>query len=301
MTNKPPYRGRFAPSPSGALHFGSLIAATGSYLQARHQQGEWWLRIDDIDPPREVPGTATHILRSLEAYGFAWDGEVSYQSQRQELYEEALQQLQDRDRIYPCGCTRSSLAEHLDPERPAVYPGICRDGLVQGTKERSLRLRCEDRSVQFEDRLQGSQHMDLASECGDFVVKRADGLIAYQLATAVDDASQGMTEVVRGADLLESTFRQRHLQQLLDLPSPSYAHLPVATNTSGEKLSKKTRAVDIARLPIVETLYQVLVFLGQNPPLELRTANRDELWHWAVAHWRFDNIPRQRQIECDKN
>ena len=301
MTNKPPYRGRFAPSPSGALHFGSLIAATGSYLQARHQQGEWCVRIDDIDPPREVPGAAAHILHSLEAYGFAWDGEVSYQSRRQDLYQQALQQLQESDRIYPCGCTRSSLVEHLDPERPEVYPGICRDGLAPGAQERSLRVHCQRSIVQFEDRLQGPQCMDLALECGDFVVKRADGLIAYQLATAIDDASQGISEVVRGADLLESTFRQVHLQRLLALPSPAYAHLPVATNASGEKLSKKTRAIDITLLPVVESLYHVLLFLGQNPPVELRSASRDALWDWAIANWQFEDIPRQRQIECDKN
>jgi len=294
------YRGRFAPSPSGALHFGSLIAATGSYLQARHLQGEWWLRIDDIDPPREAPGAAEQILRSLEAYGFEWDGEVSYQSQRHEFYQQALQQLQDSGMLYPCGCSRASLAKHLDPRHPDVYPGICRQGLPPGRTERSLRVRCLNAVIRFHDPIQGLQHMDMETGCGDFVIKRADGLYAYQLATAVDDALQGITEVVRGADLLESSFRQIHLQQLLSLPPPNYAHLPIASNPAGEKLSKKTHATNIDQLPVVKTLYQALEFLGQNPPLALRRASLQELWQWAILHWQFARIPRYRRIEVEK-
>lgn len=293
------YRGRFAPSPSGALHVGSLVAATGSYLQACSQQGEWQIRIDDIDPPREVPGAADQILRSLEAYGFEWDGEVSYQSQRQSFYREAIQELTARGLVYPCGCTRTSLAEHVDPEHPDIYPGICRDGLPPGKVARSTRIRCQQAVVEFHDRIQGTQQMNMETQCGDFVVKRADGLFAYQLATAVDDVQQGITEVVRGADLLESTFRQLHLQQLLAVPSPVYAHLPIATNPAGEKLSKKSRATAIDTLPVVKTLYHVLQFLGQDPPLALQTASRQEFWQWAKQHWQFDNIPRcqQRKVE----
>jgi glutamyl-Q tRNA(Asp) synthetase len=298
------YRGRFAPSPSGDLHFGSLIAAVGSYLQARQQQGEWHVRIDDIDPPREVPGATDQILRSLEYYGFEWDGEVVYQSRRQEIYQWALETLQQQGQIYPCSCTRKSLAEHLDPKRPEVYPGLCRQGLPPGEKGRSLRVLCQQTTIQFDDRIQGLQQMDMASECGDFVVKRADGLIAYQLATAVDDAEQGMTEVVRGSDLLESTFRQRHLQQLLSLPSPIYAHLPIATNEAGDKLSKKTRSQAIVHLPVQKTLYQVLQFLGQNPPAELRRVPLQEIWSWAIENWDLAHVPHQRQIvfkNSDKN
>ncbi len=294
------YKGRFAPSPSGALHFGSLIAATGSYLQARQQQGEWLLRIDDIDPPRVVAGATGQILRHLETYGFEWDGEVSYQSQHQARYRDMLRQLRQQGLVYPCGCSRASLATHLDPAHPDVYPGICRHGLAPGQTERSLRVRTDNRVIQFQDRLQGPQQMAMETECGDFVVKRADGLFAYQLATAVDDALQGITEVVRGADLLESTYRQIHLQQLLSLPSPVYAHLPLACNTLGEKLSKKTHATAIEQLPVTETLYQVLAFLGQNPPPDLRQdATLQELWQWAIQYWQLERIPRCRQITLE--
>lgn len=289
------YRGRFAPSPSGALHFGSLIAATGSYLQARHQQGEWQVRIDDIDPPREVAGAAEQILHDLEAYGFEWDGEVSYQSRHQEIYQHALQALRDQDLVYPCGCTRRSLAKHLDPDHPEVYPGICRQGLAQGQTERSLRVLGQG-VVTFHDRLQGAQRINMETQCGDFIIKRADGLFAYQLATAVDDVHQGITEVVRGSDLLESTFRQIYLQQQLSLASPGYLHLPIATNQDGEKLSKNTHAVGIGQLPTIGTLYQVLVFLGQNPPPALQQARLDELWQWAIQHWRIQNVPQRQEI-----
>lgn len=295
------YRGRFAPSPSGALHFGSLIAATGSYLQARQQQGEWHVRIDDIDPPREEPGASESIIRSLETYGFEWDGEISYQSQRHEFYQQALEQLNDLGMTYPCSCTRRSLSESLDPEHPQVYPGVCRHGLAAGQVERSRRVRVQDSIIKFYDLILGPQQMCMEDECGDFVIKRADGLFAYQLATAIDDINQGITEVVRGSDLLESTFRQIHLQQLLSLTPPIYAHLPIATNQAGDKLSKKTRAIGIEQLPVIETLYQVLMLLGQNPPTELRRVSRDEVWQWAIDHWRFDQIPKVRQIEYDKH
>jgi glutamyl-Q tRNA(Asp) synthetase len=258
------------------------------------------LRIDDIDPPRVVAGAAEQILHSLETYGFEWDGEVSYQSQRLALYQDMLQQLQHQGLVYPCGCSRTSLAAHLDPARPDVYPGICRHGLAPGQTERSLRVRTANSVIQFHDPLQGPQQLVMETECGDFVVKRADGLFAYQLATAVDDALQGISEVVRGADLLESTYRQIHLQQLLSLPSPVYAHLPVACNRNGEKLSKKTLATDIEQLPVIETLYQVLVFLGQNPPPVLRhQASLQELWQWAIQHWQLELIPRCRQIAIE--
>lgn len=296
MPKSAPYRGRFAPSPSGALHFGSLVAATGSYLQARHQQGEWLVRIDDIDPPREVAGAAEQILRDLEHYGFEWDGEVSYQSQRQEYYQAALQQLQDQKLLYPCSCTRRSLAKHLDPEHPEAYPGICRHGLSPGQTERSLRILTEKVVIQYHDQLQGPQKMNLETQCGDFIVKRADGLIAYQLATAVDDVYQGITEVVRGADLLESTFRQCYIQQQLSLSSPLYTHLPIANNHDGEKLSKNTHATSIIELPKANTLYQALVFLGQDPPPDLTHSNLNEIWQWAIQHWQFSAIPQHRHI-----
>jgi len=290
------YRGRFAPSPSGALHFGSLVAATGSYLQARHQQGEWLVRIDDIDPPREVAGAVDQILRDLDTYGFKWDGEISYQSQHQERYQHALQQLWDQSLLYPCACTRRSLAKHLDSDHPEVYPGICRHGLSPGQTERSLRMLTENVFIQYHDQLQGPQEMNLETQCGDFIVKRADGLIAYQLATAVDDVYQGITEVVRGADLLESTFRQCYIQQRLSLSSPLYTHLPIANNHDGEKLSKNTHATSIIELPKAKTLYQALVFLGQDPPPDLTHSNLNEIWQWAIQHWQFSAIPQRRQI-----
>ncbi|MEJ2360491.1 MAG: tRNA glutamyl-Q(34) synthetase GluQRS [Gammaproteobacteria bacterium] len=289
------YRGRFAPSPTGPLHLGSLIAATASYLQARHQGGEWWVRIEDIDPPREVAGASDMILRTLEAFGFEWDGPVSYQSCQQDRYRAALAQLQRENRVYACGCSRKDLATAGN----YIYPGTCREGLAPGRQPRSWRLRVPEQVDEYVDAIQGLQRTEPATELGDFVLWRADGYVAYQLATALDDAEQGMTEVVRGADLLDSTPRQRLVQQALGLPSPAYAHHPVVTGANGYKLSKQNRAPPLDSHKPTPQLHAALRFLGQAPPMPLQQAHVDELWAWARANWDLQRIPAilSRQIE----
>jgi len=296
------YRGRFAPSPTGPLHFGSLVAAVGSYLQARHRGGEWLVRIEDLDPPREVAGAADDILRTLDALGLRWDGEVLYQSRRQEIYIDALDELKRAGVIYPCACSRREIADSsLKGIEGPVYPGTCRGGLPAGRDARAWRVRTNGDSIEFRDAWQGACRQALENEVGDFVVRRADGLFAYQLAVVVDDAMQGITEVVRGADLLASTPRQIHLQDLLGHPMPDYAHLPVAADERGEKLSKQTAAIAVNVAEPLPLLHRVLEFLGQTPPDELKTSDLDNFWRWAIDHWRPENVPRVRRISLDDN
>lgn len=288
------YRGRFAPSPTGPLHFGSLIAAVGSYLEAKSRDGEWLVRMEDLDPPREMPGAASLILKTLEAYGFAWDGAVLYQSARREAYDTALEKLRQDGWLYSCACTRREIADSaLRGLEGPVYPGTCRAGLPAGKPPRAWRVRTTPQEIAFEDALQGRVAQVLERDIGDFVLKRADGLYAYQLAVVVDDAAQGITHVVRGADLLASTPRQLWLQRLLGLPAPHYLHLPVATNAAGEKLSKQTKAAPLDSAHPVPALWDALAFLGQHPPMALRRAPLAELWAWAHAHWRRAGIPRR--------
>jgi glutamyl-Q tRNA(Asp) synthetase len=288
----PPYRGRFAPSPTGPLHFGSLVAAVGSFLEARVHAGTWQLRMEDVDLPRCSPAAAAEILRTLEACGFAWDGEVVWQSRRGDAYAAALERLKAAGRVFPCACTRAELADSaIAPDGAAIYPGTCRDGLAAGRAARSWRLRVGDARVGFDDAVQGAIASDLASEAGDFILRRADGLFAYQLAVVVDDAAGGISHVVRGADLLASTARQIFLQQCLGLPTPAYAHLPVAVNAAGEKLSKQTRAAPVDRARPVPALFAALKFLGQEPPAELAGATLDDFWTWANAHWQLGRVP----------
>ena len=290
-------RGRFAPSPSGPLHFGSLVAAVGSYLSARAQGGAWLVRMEDLDPPREVNGVAADILRTLEAYGFEWHGEILYQSRRRDAYEAALDALRQSGALYACGCTRKEIADSsVHGIEGPVYPGTCRAGLAAGRSARALRVRTDNAVIEFEDRVQGRQHAQLESEIGDFVVRRADGFHAYQLAVVVDDAEQGITEIVRGTDLLTSTPRQIHLQRLLGFPPPSYLHLPAALNAQGGKLSKQTRAEALARTDPVPVLWQALAFLSQCPPPEWQAASRADFWAAAVARWSEAVIPRQSGI-----
>lgn len=291
----PPYRGRFAPSPTGPLHFGSLLAAVGSLLQARSQGGEWLVRIEDLDPPRERPGSADDILRTLEAYGLHWDGPVMYQSARAEAYRTALDTLRAGAMAYPCACSRKEITEGADGANAPVYPGTCRRGIAPGRAPRAWRVLTTDAEIGFEDRLQGPRRQRLEAEVGDFVVRRADGLFAYQLAVVVDDAEQAITEVVRGSDLLDSTPRQIHLQRLLGLAAPQYVHLPVAVNAQGLKLSKQTRAEPLDGKDPVPSLWRALAFLGQDPPPELCTANLDELWDWALTHWDLARVPRRER------
>lgn len=287
------YRGRFAPSPTGPLHFGSLVAATGSFLEARTRGGEWLLRMEDVDAPRCSTEAATCILRSLEACGFEWDGEVVWQSRRTDAYAAALQRLKAAGRVFPCACTRRELADSaIAPDGASIYPGTCRQGLAGGRAARAWRLRVGEASICFDDAIQGRVESDLAAEAGDFILLRADGWFAYQLAVVVDDAAAGISHVVRGADLLASTPRQIFLLQCLGLPTPAYAHLPVVVDAAGEKLSKQTRAAAVDSSRPGPALFAALEFLGQQPPAELSGAPVGALWAWARAGWRLDRVPR---------
>jgi glutamyl-Q tRNA(Asp) synthetase len=280
-----PYTGRFAPSPTGDLHFGSLVAAIGCYLQARAAGGRWLVRIEDLDPPRVVPGSADRIVADLERFGMVADEPVLHQSTRNDAYEAALEQLERKGLLFPCACTRSELP-------PGPYPGTCRDGLPRGREGRSLRVRVPDRTVRFVDRVQGLREENLTQTSGDFVLRRADGYYAYQLAVVVDDAWQGVTEVVRGADLIGSTARQLYLQEALELPQPDYLHLPVVNDESGRKLGKRYRSDPVARLDPQGVLGAALDFLGHPPPTHDTLTQR---WAWAIQNWDPDRIPKRSQ------
>lgn len=286
------YRGRFAPSPSGPLHFGSLIAALASYCDARAANGEWLVRIEDVDAPRSRPGAESDILRTLERYRFAWDGTVVRQSDRSAMYDSALATLAARHALYACVCSRRDL-EHapMTATGERRYPGTCRErGLTADTARRhALRVTVGHDSVAFTDRLQGPQRQHLATDVGDFVVRRADGLHAYQLAVVADDAAQGINAVVRGADLLASTPRQIHLQRLLGLPTPSYLHVPVAIDRSGAKLSKQTRAQPLPDDPL-PALLAAWRFLDQSPP-HAAPVSVAEFWAFAHAAWSPRRLP----------
>lgn len=291
------YRGRFAPSPTGPLHFGSLVAAVGSFLDARHHQGQWLVRIEDLDTPRTIREAAVDIIGTLEAYGLHWDEEIIYQSQRTATYQAAFEQLQSRQHLYPCACSRKEIADSaLQHGDELIYPGTCRTGLPTGKTARAWRVRVNDAHITFSDRLQGNITQDLANEVGDFVVQRADELFAYQLAVVVDDAAQGITDVVRGADLLYSTPRQIYLQRLLGFATPAYMHLPVAVNAQGEKLSKQTLARPVGKNSAATTLFDALVFLRQQPPAELRFSDVGQILCWATAHWQPNTLLNCRQL-----
>jgi glutamyl-Q tRNA(Asp) synthetase len=294
-----PCCGRFAPSPTGELHFGSLAAALASCLEARARGGQWRLRMEDVDAPRVAPGAAAAILSCLEAHGFAWDGPVLWQSARLEAYRDALEQLLAARLAYGCACSRKEIAAAsgaMTPDGGRRYPGTCRDGLPPGKTPRAWRVKVEAGPRTFIDHVQGRQTQDLARDAGDFVLLRADGQFAYQLAVVVDDAFQGVTHVVRGADLLDSTPRQIWLQQRLGFATPEYAHVPVAVNAAGEKLSKQTLAPPLEARRAAANLVAALDFLGQHPPAALRRASVGDIWAWARAHWNLAAIPRVRQI-----
>ncbi|WP_153147364.1 tRNA glutamyl-Q(34) synthetase GluQRS [Dechloromonas sp. H13] len=299
MAAVPPYRGRFAPSPTGPLHFGSLVAAVGSYLDARAHGGEWLVRMEDVDTPRNVPGAADGILATLEAYGFAWDGPVLRQSTRLAAYAAELERLQAAGLAYGCACSRREIADaatHAAVDGGLAYPGTCRNGLPAGRVARAWRLRVDDAATGFVDRLQGVVVQHLEHDVGDFVLRRADGLFAYQLAVAVDDEFQGISDIVRGADLLASTPRQIWLQRCLGYATPRYAHLPVATNAAGEKLSKQTLAPGLEAGQAAAMLVRALRFLGQAAPDELARVGVGDVWAWAHAHWSSAAIPRRLAI-----
>jgi glutamyl-Q tRNA(Asp) synthetase len=289
------YVGRFAPSPTGPLHFGSLVAALASWLDARAAGGAWLVRIEDLDAPRAQARSADAILRQLEACALHWDGEVLYQSRRAARYRAALEQLGRTGLTYWCGCSRREIADSaLAIDGSRIYPGTCRGGVPPGKAPRALRLRTTSEPIQFVDRLQGERTQSLEREVGDFVLARADGSVAYQLAVVVDDAAQGITDVVRGADLLDSTPRQILLQRLLGVPTPRYLHVPVAANRAGEKLSKQTRAPQVSP----RDLSPALAFLGMAAPADLAPA---ELLAWAQRAWSESRLPRARVIALDSH
>jgi glutamyl-Q tRNA(Asp) synthetase len=281
------------------LHFGSLVAALGSCLDARAQRGAWLLRIEDLDRGRAAPDAARRILQTLESLGFEWDGDALYQSGRIDLYRDALARLQGDGRVFPCACSRSEVearSRRRSVDGGALYPGTCRDGLPVGAVARSWRMRAPDREFSFIDRVLGEIRQNPAREVGDFVLFRADGEFAYQLAVVVDDAAQGVNAVVRGADLVDSTVRQIHLQECLGLPTPTYAHLPVAVDRAGQKLSKQTRAEPVDASRGAALLVEALRFLGQSVPEDLARAPLSEFWSQAVAGWSIRSVPKKRAI-----
>ena len=301
-----PYAGRFAPSPTGPLHLGSLVAALASWLDARAASGRWLVRIEDLDKPREQPGAAAEILRQLEALGLEWDGEVVYQSARTDRYRVALDELARRGLTYPCACSRKEIADSMTragssagplaaADGATIYPGTCRYGLPPGRTARAIRLRTDGAPpTRFVDRVQGEIAQSVEREVGDFVLQRADGVFAYQLAVVVDDAEQGITDVVRGADLLDSTGRQLLLQRFLGAAEPRYAHVPAVVDARGEKLSKQTGASPLDAGRFDAQLAHALALLGQRPP---PLAGR-ELLAWARANWDVKRVPRARTVRA---
>ncbi|TVT46997.1 MAG: tRNA glutamyl-Q(34) synthetase GluQRS [Denitromonas halophila] len=291
--------GRFAPSPSGPLHFGSVVAAVGSYLSARGAGGRWLLRIEDVDALRSMPDAAERIIATLARLGFEWDGPIVWQHARLEAYADALQSLRDQGRVYGCACTRKMLADApRAADGSARYPGTCRAGLLPGQSARAWRFRVSPGVVRFDDDVQGPMAEDVLADVGDFVLLRADGLFAYQLAVVLDDAAAAVTEVVRGIDLLPSTARQIALQQALALPTPRYAHLPVVVDAAGQKLSKQSLARAVDELPDTQVLFDALVCLGQSPPVDLRGAPLAQIWAWAQAHWSMNAVPRRPAVNA---
>lgn len=281
------YKGRFAPSPTGPVHFGTLIAAVGSYLQAKKNNGEWLIRMEDVDTTRKVEGSDKEILETLEAFGFEWDGEIIYQSGQNEHYENALQQLISRSLVFPCTCTR----KQLTCSNNSTYPGTCRNRPFPDEGEHALRLLAKDINIKFSDIVMGKQSQNIAQQCGDFVIKRRDGLFAYQLAVVVDDAVQNITEIVRGSDLLDSTPRQIYIQQLLGYQTPAYCHLPLAVDSNGDKISKSEGAARVDVNNKEKLMCRVLEFLGQSPPLDLADSDVDDIWKWSIDNWNVDKVP----------
>lgn len=290
------YIGRFAPSPTGPMHFGTMVAAVASFLQAKTQNGLWLLRIEDVDITRTVSGANSRILKSLEAFGFEWDGEVVYQSLRTHFYETALECLLHKKMLFPCTCSRKELLAIDEFQLSGLYPGTCRDKTLPYDKEHAVRLRVKDKTISFTDSVMGDQQENIARECGDFIIKRRDGLFAYQLAVVVDDALQGVTEVVRGNDLLHSTARQIYLQQQLGYATPLYMHLPLVLGTDGKKLSKSTQSTAINENNPTPALFHALLHLGQKPPVTLKQESLDSLWQWAIQNWNKAKIPKLNKV-----
>ncbi|MDP1539966.1 MAG: tRNA glutamyl-Q(34) synthetase GluQRS [Moraxellaceae bacterium] len=286
MANETSVIGRFAPSPTGPLHFGSLVAALGSYLDAHAQQGKWLLRIENLDPPREAPNATTSILACLEAHGLLWHEQVQYQSQHSDRYEHALATLSAAGHTYVCDCSRLAMQQ-------ASRPDCVSDCRLSKKAHGAIRLRTHTATVHYNDRLRGDISETLAATCGDFVLKRRDNFYAYQLAVVIDDAFSSVTDVVRGSDLLDNTARQCYLYDVLALPRPRYLHLPLATAENGQKLSKQNHAPAIQLNKASENLWDALCFLRHQPPASLQAAPVRELLEWAVAHWSPQLLPTQ--------
>lgn len=296
-----PYIGRFAPSPTGPLHFGSLVAAVASYLDALSHQGSWLVRMEDLDKQREMPGAADEILHMLEAYGFEWQEAVIYQSQRFETYQSVLEQLIADDLVYPCNCSRKEIAAiaHAGIESP-VYPGLCRNGLSRQRKSHTWRLKTECAHLVFKDEIQGMFDHHMQRDVGDFILKRADGQFAYQLAVVVDDAQQGINHVVRGADLLNSTSRQILLQYYLGLRSPRYAHIPLAVSRGGQKLSKQNHATPLDKTDPAPSLIEAFRFLGIDTQHYVRSDSLTNLWSQALHDWNITQVSPRKALPISR-
>lgn len=290
------YIGRFAPTPTGPLHFGSLIAAVASYCDARAAGGQWLLRMEDLDPPREMPGAARHIIEQLKAYGFEWDGEVLYQSSRLHAYHDAIATLQRSGHLFWCTCSRSDIAR----SGSLIYPGHCR-AFTAPRIDAAVRVRAPTEIVSFADGVFGEQQENVQDVVGDFVILRRDGLFAYQLAVVVDDAFQGVTHIVRGADLLDNSARQILLQKMLGHATPYYTHLPLALHADGSKLSKQTFAKELPTPADGRLVWQALEFLGQQPPRELMMRGAQDVLAWGIKNWRPENIPARQGFVLDGN
>ncbi|MDC5838409.1 tRNA glutamyl-Q(34) synthetase GluQRS [Vibrio europaeus] len=285
------YIGRFAPSPSGPLHFGSLIAALGSYFQAKANHGQWLVRIEDLDPPREMPGAACLILQTLEAYRLFWDGEVVYQSQRHDLYQAQIERWLASGQAYYCQCTRKQIKA-----LGGFYSGTCRDLGLTNHEQCAIRLRMTKPVYEFDDKRHGTLHIPNALADEDFIIKRRDGLFAYNLAVVLDDIEQGITEVVRGADLIEPTGRQISLYQMLSKPPVGYLHLPLALDTNGQKLSKQNHAKAIDNENPKPALLDAMTFLGFDIKEEIRNSSIDEIIEWGVQNWHLTQLPSSTEI-----
>ncbi|HWV11181.1 MAG TPA: tRNA glutamyl-Q(34) synthetase GluQRS [Pseudomonas sp.] len=288
--NAPAYTGRFAPTPSGYLHFGSLVAALASYLDARAVGGRWLLRMEDLDPPREVAGAQTAILQTLESYGFEWDGELVRQSDRHAEYQAVVDRLFSQGLAYACTCSRKQLEGYQ-----GIYPGLCRNA-GHPAQDAAIRIRVPELTYRFTDRVQSDYQQHLGREVGDFIIQRRDGFYAYQLAVVLDDAWQGITDIVRGADLLDSTPRQLYLQELLGLPQPRYLHVPLIIQPDGNKLGKSYRSPPLPTDQAAPLLVRALRALGQAVPPELNDARPRELLTWATTHWDATRIPRSATL-----
>jgi glutamyl-Q tRNA(Asp) synthetase len=291
MTTADRCTGRFAPSPSGPLHFGSLLAALASFLDARARRGRWLVRMEDLDPPREMPGADRLILSTLSQHALHWDGDVLYQSTRHARYREVLTDLQTRGLAYRCACSRARLAT-LDH----IYDGYCRTHVPPAGQACAIRLQLPEEIVQFDDRIQGLQQQNLAAG-GDCVIHRKDGLYAYQLAVVVDDIDQGVTDVVRGSDILEATGRQIYLTRLLGGSTLQYAHIPVALGADGQKLSKQNHAPALDNDQPSKNLCRALAMLGQDPPAGLVDEAPEAIVEWAVTHWQITEIPKLQYLK----